>query len=63
MSPLFRSQAYRHVGEAGLRPRRPSSATERVEGLLESYEDPGIDDGVDEELREYIARRKREIDE
>jgi trimethylamine:corrinoid methyltransferase-like protein len=29
--------------------------------LLESYEDPGIDAGVDEQLQEYMQRRKAEI--
>ena len=28
--------------------------------LLERYEDPGIDDAIDAELRSYIERRKRE---
>ncbi len=30
--------------------------------LLDGYEDPGIDDAVDEELREFIARRKAVLD-
>jgi trimethylamine:corrinoid methyltransferase-like protein len=29
--------------------------------VLAEYPDPGIDPGVDEELRELIARRKVEI--
>ncbi len=28
--------------------------------MLESYEDPGLDPGVDEALREYVARRTKE---
>ena len=34
----------------------------RWKKLLESYEDPGIDAGVDAELREYMTRRKAEIE-
>ena len=30
--------------------------------LLESWEDPGIDSAVDEELQEYMARRRGEED-
>ena len=29
--------------------------------LLAGYEEPGLDDGVDEALRDYIARREREV--
>jgi trimethylamine--corrinoid protein Co-methyltransferase len=36
-------------------------AAARWKKVLEEYPDPGIDPGVDEELRELIARRKREI--
>ena len=31
--------------------------------LLESWEDPGLDESVDEELGAYMAQRKRELDE
>ncbi len=35
-----------------------------VEGaLLAGYEDPGIDEAVDEELREFVERRKLEPSE
>jgi trimethylamine:corrinoid methyltransferase-like protein len=30
--------------------------------LLESWEDPGIDPAVDEELQEYMMRRRAEIE-
>jgi len=30
-------------------------------GLLESYQDPGIDPAIDEQLQEYMARRRDEI--
>lgn len=29
--------------------------------LLESYEDPGLDPGIEEELRRYVAKRREEI--
>jgi trimethylamine--corrinoid protein Co-methyltransferase len=61
MSPLFRSQAYVTWEKQGaLTAER--QATAEWKRLLESYEDPGIDAAVDEELREYIARRKTELE-
>jgi trimethylamine--corrinoid protein Co-methyltransferase len=36
-------------------------AAERWKQLLAEYPDPGIDPGVDEQLKEFIARRKEEI--
>jgi trimethylamine:corrinoid methyltransferase-like protein len=30
--------------------------------VIDAYEDPGIDEAVDEELREFIARRKAVLD-
>jgi trimethylamine--corrinoid protein Co-methyltransferase len=36
-------------------------AAERWKQVLAEYPDPGIVDAVDEELKEFIARRKREI--
>ena len=38
-------------------------AAERWKQVLAEYPDPGIDPGVDEQLQEFIARRKREIGE
>ena len=38
-------------------------ATAEWKKLLESWEDPGLDDGIDQELKEYMAGRKRELDE
>ena len=39
--------------------------TERALGyakkLLREYEEPKLDEGIDEALRDYIARREREI--
>jgi trimethylamine--corrinoid protein Co-methyltransferase len=59
-SPLFRSQAY-VTWEAQGAVRAEQGATAVWKGLLDSYEDPGIDDAVDEELREYIARRREAV--
>jgi trimethylamine--corrinoid protein Co-methyltransferase len=36
-------------------------ALKHVRRLLEAYEEPKLDDAVDEALRDYIARREREI--
>jgi trimethylamine--corrinoid protein Co-methyltransferase len=36
-------------------------AAARWKKVLEEYTDPGIDPGVDEQLREYITRRRGEI--
>jgi trimethylamine--corrinoid protein Co-methyltransferase len=61
MSPLFRSQAYvTWEKRGGVTADR--AATEEWKKLLESYEDPGIDAGVDEELREFVARRSAELE-
>jgi trimethylamine--corrinoid protein Co-methyltransferase len=61
MSPLFRSQAYPNWVKLGS-PEADEVATGQWQALLESYEDPGIDDAVDAELRDYVARRTRELD-
>src|SRR5689334_1600517 len=60
MSPLFRSQAYVTWQKQGAR-TTDVLATAEWKALLERYEDPGIDDAVDEEMREYMARRRAEI--
>ncbi len=36
-------------------------ALKKARALLEAYEEPKLDDSVDEALRDYIARREREI--
>ncbi len=51
------------VDEAGRRPRRPRWRRSEWKKLLESWEDPGLDDGVEAELREFMAERKRELDD
>ena len=62
MSPLFRSQAYRR-GRSRARRETPEVATKEWKKLLESWEDPGLDEGIDAELQEFMAERKRELDE
>ena len=57
MSPLFRSQAYPTWTRLGS-PTAEQVAAKEWRRLLESYEDPGIDDAVDTEMREYVERRK-----
>ena len=37
-------------------------AAERWKQLLAEYQDPGIDPGVDEQLKEFITRRKKELE-
>jgi trimethylamine--corrinoid protein Co-methyltransferase len=36
-------------------------ANERYKGILEAYEDPGLDDAIDAELQEFMAKRKSGI--
>ena len=60
MSPLFRSQAYVTWQKQGS-VTADRLATAEWKALLDRYEDPGMDDAVDEELREYMARRRAEI--
>ena len=38
-------------------------AFERWNAMLEQYEQPELDVATDEALRDYVARRKREIPE
>lgn len=61
MSPLFRSQAYPTWQKQGGR-TADIVATDEWHRLLATYEDPGIYDAVDAELREYVVRRARELD-
>jgi trimethylamine--corrinoid protein Co-methyltransferase len=37
-------------------------ANERYKQMLAAYEDPGLDDAIDAELQEFMARRKAEIE-
>jgi trimethylamine--corrinoid protein Co-methyltransferase len=61
MSPLFRSQAYPTWVKLGS-PTAEEIATAEWHKLLDSYVDPGIADGVDAELRDYIDRRSAELE-
>ncbi|HVQ87152.1 MAG TPA: trimethylamine methyltransferase family protein [Actinomycetes bacterium] len=61
MSPLFRSQAYPTWVKQGSR-TTDVVATDQWKALLETYEDPGIDDSIDAELREFVDRRAAELD-
>lgn len=61
MSPLFRSQAHPTWAKQGS-PQLPEIARGEWRRLLDSCVDPGIDEAVDEELREYVARRTRECE-
>lgn len=62
MSPMFRSQAYPTWVKLGS-PSVSSVATSQWQKLLESYEDPGIDETMDTELRGFIDRRSAELDD
>jgi trimethylamine--corrinoid protein Co-methyltransferase len=61
MSPLFRAQSYVTWQKQGS-PEAGELSTAEWKRLLESWEDPGIDPAVDEELQEYMARRRAEAD-
>ncbi len=37
-------------------------ATDAWRALLDRWQDPGLDDAVDAELQDFMARRRREID-
>ncbi len=54
MSPLFRSQAHPTWLKQGAA-ETPEVATAEWKKLLASWEDPGIDDGTEAELQEYMA--------
>jgi trimethylamine--corrinoid protein Co-methyltransferase len=57
MSPLFQTPDYSTWDVMG-RQTSEQAASEAWKTLLASYEDPGIDPAIDEELKEYIATRK-----
>lgn len=39
----------------------PERALNKARALLQAYEEPSLDPGIDEALRDYVARREREI--
>lgn len=60
MPELFDNNAIEHwqaEGSVEINER----ALQRARSLLNEYEEPKLDEGVDEALRDYIARREREI--
>ncbi|HLB62605.1 MAG TPA: trimethylamine methyltransferase family protein [Actinomycetota bacterium] len=59
MSPVFTTPDH-GSWEAQGSPTADVRANARWKKLLESYEDPGLDEAVDEELRAYIDKRKAE---
>ena len=61
MSPLFRAQSFVTWQKQGA-PEADELSTLEWKRLLERWEDPGIDPAVDEELQEYMARRRGEAD-
>jgi len=61
MSPVFRSQAYVTWQKQGA-PTAEQTANAEYKRMLATWQDPGIDGAVDAELREYIDRRKAELD-
>lgn len=59
ISPLFTTQDFTSWSTAGSIDAA-ARANARWKALLASYEDPGIDEAVDEELRAFMDRRKAE---
>jgi trimethylamine--corrinoid protein Co-methyltransferase len=59
ISPLFITQDFTTWKAAGAE-ETAARANRRWKQLLASYEDPGIDEAIDEELRAFIERRKAE---
>lgn len=59
MSPLFTTPDHDAWLESGS-PTADVRATDAWKHLLERYEDPGLDPGIDEELRAYIQERRAE---
>ena len=60
MSPMFTTPDYTTWSSMGSE-MLDARANAGWKKLLAEYEDPGIDDAVDEALRDYIGRRKSEI--
>ena len=60
-TPLFDHDSYPQWEAAGSLDST-ARATVAWRQLLESYEDPGLDDAIDAELQDFMARRRTEID-
>lgn len=61
MSPLFRATAYPTWEKQGSR-TTDVIATDEWKALLASYEDPGIPEDLDSELRDFVDRRAAVLD-
>ena len=61
MPELFDNTAYEQWVADGAKDIT-ARALERARQMLKDYEAPALDPARDEELRDYIARREREID-
>lgn len=61
MSPLFRADAHANWVKRGS-PGADRVATDAWHRLLDAYEDPGIDDAVDAELRARVEQARRRIE-
>ena len=57
MSPLFQTPDFATWESQGS-PTLEQNANAAWKKLLESYEDPGLDPAIDEELQEYMAKRR-----
>ncbi len=62
LSPIFRAQAYPTWQKEGA-PRAEETAVHVWKALRDRYEDPGLDAGVDEALREFVTRRRSDLDD
>ena len=60
-TPLFDHESFAQWEAAGSA-NATTRATAAWKALLESYEDPGLDDAIDAELQDFMARRRPEID-
>lgn len=61
LSPVFKSTAFSSWQKAGS-VRAEETATTVWQKLLDSYEEPVLDEAIAEELEEFIVRRKLELD-
>lgn len=59
MSPIFQTVDFASWEAAGS-PSTAERANARWKRLLDGYEDQGIDEAVDEELRGFVERRRLE---
>ena len=60
-TPLFDHDSHAQWEAAGSHDST-TRATAAWKELLERYEDPGLDDAIDTDLQDYMARRRTEID-